>query len=78
MAVDEKHVRDSTVWGQPGSEPENRKELVRVVLLDDLADGLNGELVLVHLTTWNQKDNDALLKMLSPYEKESIGKNSLT
>jgi len=47
MAVDEELMGDPAVRRDPGAEAENREELVAVVLLQDLADGLDGEFVLV-------------------------------
>ncbi len=47
VAVDEEAVRDEAARGEAGAEAQDGEELVAVVVLDDLADGLDGLLVLV-------------------------------
>lgn len=42
-------MRDSSVWGQLGTEAQGGKHLVAVIVLNDLADGSQGHGVVVHL-----------------------------
>ena len=47
VAVDVEAVADAAVRGEPGPEAEDGEELVAVVVLDDVAHALDGQLVLV-------------------------------